>query len=62
MSLFAHHAHGILEIEVFGHDIAPDGMVEHVVAAVVAASVLFFLAYGVYACARDLRRWMRPSA
>jgi hypothetical protein len=62
MPLFAHHAEGILEIEVFGKDIMPGTAFEHVVAGVIALAVAFFLLYGIWASVRDLYRWARRLA
>src|SRR5262245_45349347 len=56
--LFAHHAHGFLEIEVMGREF-PDGPTEHILVAVVAVVVLSLMAYGAFAAVRDLWRWRR---
>lgn len=57
-SLFAHHAEAFIAIEINGRDY-PDGMTEHVIFFALAAAVLTFMSYGIYAGIRDLRRWKR---
>jgi hypothetical protein len=59
MFVFGHHATGILEVEVFGYDLTPDGMTEHLIAVAVAGLLLLTMGYGVYAAARDFLDWRR---
>lgn len=54
MALFAHHAEAFLTVEIYGRRF-PDGMTEHALVAGLAAAVVGFMAYGLYAAARDLR-------
>jgi hypothetical protein len=55
--LFGHHAKGILEIEVMGHDLGPDGPMEHVIALIITLIVVGLMSYGLYAAVRDWLRW-----
>jgi hypothetical protein len=57
MGLFGHHTKGILEIEVMGHDLGPDGPMEHVIALVITLTVVVLMSYGLYAGIRDWKRW-----
>jgi hypothetical protein len=59
MTLFAHHARGIIDLEVMGYDLTPDGMTEHVIAFAIAAVLLALLSYGAYAAVRDFLGWRR---
>ena len=60
-SLFAHHAEAFFKVEINGRDY-PDGMTEHVIFFALAAAVLTFMSYGIYAGIRDYRRWKRSPA
>lgn len=57
--LFGHHAKGILEIEFMGHDLGPDGPMEHVIALVITLAVVALMSYGLYSGIRDYLRWRR---
>ena len=59
---FAHHTHGIFEMEVMGYDLTPDGPTEHAIAAVVVSVLAVFIVYGAYALVRDVLRWRRRTA
>ena len=59
MSLFGHHAKGIIDIEIFGYDLAPDGMTEHIIAVAIVGLAALLMSYGAYALVRDVLRWRR---
>lgn len=58
LSLFAHHAEAMFNIEINGRDY-PDGMTEHALFAGIAIAVLLLMSYGLFAAIRDIRRWRR---
>jgi len=61
MTLFAHHAEAYFAVEINGRSF-PDGMTEHAIVIGVGAVVLGFVAYGLYAALRDIRRWRLAPA
>jgi hypothetical protein len=59
LSLFAHHAEAMFNVEINGKDYPGDGMTEHVIFAGVAIAMLILMGYGTYAGIRDVLRWKR---
>ena len=59
MSLFGHHMKGLIDIEIMGHELTPDGPTEHVIALVIVGVMTLLMAYGAYALVRDFLRWRR---
>jgi len=61
MSLFAHHMKSIIDIEIMGYELTPDGPTEHAIAAAIVGVMAILMAYGLYAMIRDVVRWRRRS-
>lgn len=59
LSLFAHHAEAMFNVEVFGRDFPGDGMTEHAIFAAVAITMIVLMSYGTYAGVRDYLSWKR---
>ena len=58
MPLFGHH----VAVEFFGHELAPETTLEHVMAFGVTGVILALVVYGAYAAVRDFRRWLHRSS
>jgi hypothetical protein len=57
MGLFAHH----IAVEIFGREFSPETPLEHVMVFGLTGVVFALAVYGLYAGARDWKRWRRQQ-
>jgi hypothetical protein len=62
MALFGHHMKGIIDLEIMGYELTPDGPTEHAIALAIVAVMTVLMGYGAYALIRDVVRWRRAKS